>query len=84
MSLPLSALLSQTLVAFTIELDNESEHRMQHRTTAGGGKRGRWLRSLVWSNCPREPPGARGRCGSRWLPASLPAAGGASRERLSR
>jgi hypothetical protein len=78
-------LLSQTLVAFTIELDNEFEHRMQHRTTAGGGKRGRWLVSLVlWSNCPREPPGARGRCGSRWLPASVQAAKGAARGRLSR
>jgi hypothetical protein len=29
----LSALLSQTLVAFTIEFDNESEHRNAHRTT---------------------------------------------------
>jgi DNA-binding MarR family transcriptional regulator len=37
--LPLSALLSQALVAFTIELDNEFERRMPHRTTnfgAGG------------------------------------------------
>jgi DNA-binding MarR family transcriptional regulator len=34
--LPLSALLSQALVAFTIELDNEFELRMPHRTTNFG------------------------------------------------
>jgi DNA-binding MarR family transcriptional regulator len=34
--LPLSALLSQALVAFTIELDNEFERRMPHRTTSFG------------------------------------------------
>jgi DNA-binding MarR family transcriptional regulator len=34
--LPLSALLSQALVAFTIELDNEFERRMPHRTTNFG------------------------------------------------
>ena len=32
----LSALLSQALVAFTIEFDNEFEHRMPHRTSATG------------------------------------------------
>lgn len=32
-SLPLPALLSQAFVAFTIECDNEFEHRMPHRTT---------------------------------------------------
>lgn len=32
-ALPLSALLSQVLVAFTIEFDNEFEHRTPHRTT---------------------------------------------------
>ena len=31
--LPLSTLLSQALVAFTIEFDNEFEHQMPHRTT---------------------------------------------------
>ena len=31
--LSLSALLSQALVAFTIELDNEAEHRLPHHTT---------------------------------------------------
>ena len=40
--LPLSALLSQVLVAFTIECDNEFERQVPHRTsnygsTAGGG-----------------------------------------------
>src|ERR1700722_14000189 len=56
--LPLPALLSQSLVAFTIELDNEFEHRMRHRTTrpaAGvGTERGPWLTSVaMWSNCLR-------------------------------
>lgn len=34
--LPLSALLSQALVAFTIEFDNEFEHHVPHRTTNHG------------------------------------------------
>jgi len=54
---PLSALLSQVLVAFTIEADNEAEHRMPHRTTSHGGSAGAsgpWLVSLVmWENCLR-------------------------------
>jgi len=55
-SLPLSALLSHALVAFTIEFDNESERRMQHRTTRHGKSAGTlhapWLVSMVmWSNC---------------------------------
>lgn len=52
--LPVSTLLSQALVAFTIEFDNEFEHRMTHRTTAGrsgGEQRGPWLVSQVmWAN----------------------------------
>jgi DNA-binding MarR family transcriptional regulator len=54
--LPLPTLLSQALVAFTIEFDNEFEHQMPHRTTnhgstAGPGS-GPWLVSLaMWSNC---------------------------------
>lgn len=49
--LPLSTLLSQVLVAFTIEFDNEFEHLMPHRTTKQGGH-GPWLVSLVmWANC---------------------------------
>jgi hypothetical protein len=34
-SLPLHALLSFALVAFTIEVDNQFEHRVPHRTTTG-------------------------------------------------
>ncbi len=35
---PLPTLLSQLLVAFTIEFDNEFENRMAHRTTTAGRK----------------------------------------------
>ncbi len=54
--LPLHTLLSQALVRFTIEFDNEFEQRMPHRTTnlgsAAGSRGGPWLVSLVmWSNC---------------------------------
>ena len=61
--LPLPALLSQTLVAFTIELDNQAEQQMVHRTTTRGLSKSKnpgekaplhapWLVSLVmWSNC---------------------------------
>lgn len=54
--LPLSALLSQVLVAFTIEFDNEFERRMPHRTTTSGLSDPKvhdapWLTSLVmWAN----------------------------------
>jgi DNA-binding MarR family transcriptional regulator len=61
--LPLTALLSQVLVAFTIEFDNEFEHQMPHRTTrhgstaGAGGRRGPWLVSMVmWSNCMQYVP----------------------------
>ncbi len=51
--LPLSALLSHALVAFTIEADNEAEHRLPHRTTGQGGG-GAWLTSLaMYENCLR-------------------------------
>ncbi len=60
-SLPLSALLSQALVAFTIEFDNQAEHRLPHRTTDhgasghGDGDPTTWLVSLVmWENCLRH------------------------------
>src|SRR6185369_8726861 len=35
-ALPLSALLCQALVAYTIEFDNEAERRLPHRTTSHG------------------------------------------------
>jgi hypothetical protein len=50
----LPTLLSQVLVAFTIEFDNEFERQMPHRTTASSGagsREGSWLVSMVmWSN----------------------------------
>jgi DNA-binding MarR family transcriptional regulator len=53
-SLPLSTLLSQALVAFTIEFDNEFEHQSPHRTTLRRAGSGPWLTSMVmWSNCMR-------------------------------
>jgi len=56
-SMPLPALLSQALVAYTMEFDNESEHRMPHCTTAYGASAhgdGPWLVSMVmWENCMR-------------------------------
>ena len=53
--LPLPTLLSQVLVAHTIELDNEAEHRLPHRTTRGNepaARRGApWLVSFaLWAN----------------------------------
>jgi DNA-binding MarR family transcriptional regulator len=46
--------LSHSLVAFTVEFDNEFEHRMPHRTTRGAGT-GVWLTSQVmWSNVMRH------------------------------
>jgi hypothetical protein len=56
----LTRLLSQALVAFTIELDNEFEHRMPHRTTRGPAARsgrGPWLVSWpMWANYLRHEP----------------------------
>jgi methyltransferase (TIGR00027 family) len=53
----LPALLSQALVAFTIETDNEAEQRAPHSTTdygPGAGGSGPWLTSLaMWENCLR-------------------------------
>jgi len=56
--LPLSALLSQVLVAFTIEADNEFERRAPHRTTnhgrTAGQRSGPWLASMaMWWTCMR-------------------------------
>jgi DNA-binding MarR family transcriptional regulator len=57
-TLPLSTLLSQVLVALTVEFDNEFERQMPHRTTTYGAtaglRQGPWLVSMVmWSNCMR-------------------------------
>ena len=54
-NLPLPALLSQVLIAFTIEFDNEFELRVPHRTSAtkvaGDARKVPWLVSLaMWSN----------------------------------
>lgn len=62
--LPLPALLSCALVAYTIEFDNESEHLLPHRTSAdrGSAAPGPWLVSLVmWCNCMKYvgPDGVR-------------------------
>ena len=49
----LSALLSQLLVASTIEFDNEAERRIPHRTARGlaAGRAGLWLVSQpMWAN----------------------------------
>jgi DNA-binding MarR family transcriptional regulator len=59
--LPLSALLSQSLVALTIEFDNEFEHQMPHRTTnhgsTPGSERVPWLVSMaMWVHCMRHVP----------------------------
>lgn len=54
--LPISALLSQTLVAFTIEFDNETERRAPHRTTndgpsGAGPSKPRLVSLAMWFNC---------------------------------
>lgn len=59
--LPLSALLSQALVAFTIEFDNEFEHRAPHQTSRYGpeGRRDEapWLVSMaMWMKIMRFVP----------------------------
>src|SRR5271154_1519236 len=56
--IPPPTLLSQALVAFTIEFDNEFEHRMPHRTTnftpPSSRAQGPWLVSMtMWSICMR-------------------------------
>ncbi|MBO0719539.1 MAG: hypothetical protein J2P41_01875 [Blastocatellia bacterium] len=59
--LPLSALLSQALVAFTIEFDNEFEHSVPHRTTnhgsTGTSRSVPWLVSMaMWLHFLRYVP----------------------------
>ena len=61
-SVPLPALLSRALVAFTIEADNEAEQRLPHWTTMYGSSPGGpadfpWLVSLVmWASALRHIP----------------------------
>jgi DNA-binding MarR family transcriptional regulator len=60
-ALPLPAVLSQALVAFVIEFDNEFEHAMPHRTTRHGSTgdlpKPPWLVSMaMWGNCMRLLP----------------------------
>ena len=62
--LPLSALISHALVTFAIEVDNEFEHQMPHRTTrhgsTPGSKRVPWLVSMaMWAHCMRYVPRGR-------------------------
>ena len=57
--LPLATLLSHALVAFTIELDNEFERLMPHRTSSKrpASRGDPWLVSLaMWSTCMRFVP----------------------------
>jgi len=61
--LPMSALVSQALVAFVIEFDNGFEHQMPHRTTnhgsTPGSERVPWLVSMaMWVHCMRYVPPA--------------------------
>ena len=56
--LPLPALLSQVLMAFIVEFDNEFERQMPHRTSDHGRTQGPgtvpWLVSMaMWSTCLR-------------------------------
>ncbi len=54
---PLSVLMSQALIAFTIEFDNEFERRMPHRTSLARGGTGPWLTSMtMWANFVRLVP----------------------------
>ena len=80
--LPLSALLSQALVAFTIECVNEFERRMPHRTSNYGSTAGRgagpWLVSMaMWWTCMRFV----GKDGVRVR--DLPGLSGVSKEAIS-
>ena len=64
LALPLHALLSRALVAFTIEADNVAERRLPHRTAAHGPAAGAppgapWLISLaMWASSLRHIPDA--------------------------
>ena len=58
-TLPLTSLLSQVLIALTVETDNEFEHRTQHFTSDHGwhGSYGPWLTSFaMYANFLRFVP----------------------------
>ena len=61
--LPLTTLLSRVLVAFTIEFDNELEHRMPHRTTDHN-----WTASLEQKSAERFGAAEVARFGRPWNP----------------
>lgn len=76
----LPTLLSQAFVSFTIEFDNEFEHRMPHRTTGHGSTPGAdhtpWLVSMaMWAGCMALVP-ERGIRAGDLRPATRLTAGG--------
>ncbi|HKE38126.1 MAG TPA: hypothetical protein VKB39_11865, partial [Candidatus Baltobacteraceae bacterium] len=59
----LTTLLSHAYVAYTIEFDNESERRFQHRTTTGGGS-GLWRHGALGLHYRRRRRDLRDRKGA--------------------
>ena len=55
MTLSISVPLSQALVAFTIEVDNEADHRIEHWTSMSGKREGVWQTLL---HCGGYPDGS--------------------------
>jgi DNA-binding MarR family transcriptional regulator len=84
-ALPLPTLLSEVLVAFTIEFDNESERTIQHWTTRADPSRKRqgvWLASqAMWANFMRFIPAEGIRLGEVEALAQLTNLGGLERWR---
>jgi hypothetical protein len=82
--LPLSALLSHALIAFTIELDNEFERRMPHRTQDYGKSTESgptpWLGSSAAVETGWQERGARLRSALQALDPALLLAGTAAPE----
>ncbi len=83
--IPLPTLLSQSLVAFTIEFDNEAENLVQHWTTEGtarGARHGVWLASqAMWANFLQYIPPEGVRFGDVEAMARLTNLGGLQRWR---
>ncbi len=66
--------VSAAFVAYSIELDNEFEHRMAHRTSADRklGRRGPWLASVaMWATCLRFIPETGLTIGDLWKAAGV-------------